>query len=172
MMLKMTNNDTISEGRIRARQLKVEIDHFYDSYLKSLNGVEMNFQGELHKYACIRLAGFLEQLFHVSVYSYVRATSSPTTGAFATSFWKNAPNLNPDALRRLIARFDSDEWGASLESLAEEEEVMDRLGVLLRVRNDTSHGKSYSGTRANVSTYKSAVDTIYKWVVHTFLAEA
>lgn len=165
----MTSQDIISEGLFRARRLKSELDTFYVNYTESLRSVEINFQGELHKYACIRLSGFLEQLFHIAIDSYVRASASPKASAFALSYWKSAPNLNPEALRKLIARFESDEWTTSLEDMAEAEEVMSRLGILLKVRNDASHGKSYSGTRTNVQSYKSMVDQLYKWVAATFL---
>lgn len=165
----MTDHDEVVRGRLRLQQLKAELEHFYTGYTASLGGVEINFQGELHKYACIRLAGFLEQVFHVAISTHVKASASPASSAFALSFWKSAPNLNPDALKRLVERFDDDSLSSSLATLVDEHNIMERLGTLLRVRNDASHGKSYSGTTANVSTHKSTVDEMYRWVVSSFL---
>lgn len=165
----MSNVKEIEAGKQRLRQLKDEIELFYQHYAEALKSVELNFQGELHKYACIRLAGFLEQIFHTAVSAHIKASSSPRASSFALSFWKKSPNLTPEAVKALIKRFDADELEMSFETLVNEHNILDRLGTLLKVRNDASHGKSYSGTVASVSSHKDAVDEIYKWILNNLL---
>ncbi|MFF8327817.1 hypothetical protein ACH49M_21595 [Rhodococcus qingshengii] len=161
--------DTISEGIRRVSTLKQELDDFYVKYKESLRAVDINFQTELHKYACIRLAGFLEQLFFISIDAYVRATAGPKASSFGLFGWKKAPNLGPEALERLVSRFSSDEWNASLASLIDGGNFKGELGVLLKIRNNSAHGQGYTGSIRSVDAYKNMIDQIYGWVLITFL---
>jgi hypothetical protein len=161
----------IADGSRRVKTLKQELDDFYESYRDALRLVEINFQNELHKYACIRLAGFLEQVFFISVDSYVRATAAPKASSFSLSGWKKAPNLGPDALEKLVGRFGSEEWNRSLTDLIDGGDFKGDLGVLLKIRNDSAHGKSYRGSISSVDSYKNMIDQIYRWVLLTFLAQ-
>lgn len=165
------NSEIIDQGVRQVRVLKQELDTYYGEYRAALTVVELNFQSELHKFTCIRLAGFLEQLFFVSIQHYVRATSSPNSGAFALSKWKSAPNLNPKALEALVGRFGSEVWTSSLDELIETGNFRGSLGALLKVRNDSAHGKSYTSGVSSVSSYKELVDKIYGWVLQSFLAK-
>lgn len=160
---------SVVDGVRRVEILKQELDYFYQGYLDSLGSVEINFKNELHKYTCIRLAGFLEQIFFIAIDSYVRASSGSNASAFGLSNWKKAPNLGPDALEKLVKRFGSEEWDRSLADLIDGGDFKGDLGVLLKIRNDSAHGKSYGGSIASVESYKKMIDQIYKWVLATFL---
>lgn len=161
--------EPIRDGLRQAHDLHNELESFFEAYKESLKKVEINFQTELNKYACIRLAGFLEQLFYVSIRSYILATSNGKSSSFALSHWRKAPNLGPEALDKLIARFEFDGWNESLSQLTGEERFRGNMGTLLKVRNDSAHGKPYSGNVRSVDSYKDMVDQIYLWVLETLL---
>lgn len=57
----------IPSARREAARLKQQLDRLYSDYTSALRDVSINFQGELHKYMCVRLAGYLEQLIFVAV---------------------------------------------------------------------------------------------------------
>jgi hypothetical protein len=166
--MKAQGNSEISVARRDITQLKQQLDALYASYQAALKDVPLSFQGEVHKYLCIRLSGFLEQALFIAINGYVRASAGEKAARFALSFWAHAPNLNPLALDKLIARF-GDEWVHSLSGLLNEDK-RSQLGTLLKVRNDTAHGGNYAGTLPHVSTYKSLVDDLYNWILQVVLA--
>ncbi|WP_408006083.1 HEPN domain-containing protein [Saccharopolyspora karakumensis] len=148
--------------------MKSTLDAIYERYERSLRVVPIDLQQDLHLYICIRLSGYLEQLLHQAISAYVAETSGQATSNFALSWFRKAPNLTPKSLEALIERF-GDEWIADLKELLEKESNRDSLGVLLKIRNDTAHGKSYGGSLAHVRTYKKLVDDIHTWVHNRFI---
>lgn len=164
-----TEAGPIQEGVRRVNDLHNELESFFEAYKEALKVVEINFKTELNKYACIRLAGFLEQMFFISIRSYILATSNGKSSSFALSQWKKAPNLGPEALDKLIDRFESDDWKESLARLTGDDGFRGNLGTLLKVRNNSAHGNSYSGNVRSVDSYKDLIDRIYIWVLDTLL---
>lgn len=81
------------------------------------------------------------------------------------SFFKRAPNLNPEAFEKLIGRFGNP-WEEDISDFLDKEERRNSLGKLLEVRNKVAHGQSYRGGQMNVATYKELVDAIHSWVVN------
>ena len=149
---------------------KQRLDALYKNYKVAALAVEPVFQGELHKYICIRFAGYLEVLFFRSVDAYVRVRTSEHAGSFALHHWKHAPNLGPEALDKLIGRFQNDSWNNSLENLLIVGERRGSLGTLLKIRNDTAHGMDYKGSLRSTESYKELVDQIHNWVFRNLLS--
>ncbi|WP_449338766.1 HEPN domain-containing protein [Streptomyces chartreusis] len=122
-------------------------------------------QQDLHLYMCVRLSGYLEQLLHQAICAYVAdSVGAAAARNFALSWFRNAPNLSPRALEELIERF-GEIWVEELRTLLDEGNNRGSLGTLIKIRNDTAHGKSYAGRLANVSSYKDLVDDLHGWVV-------
>jgi hypothetical protein len=163
------NIGDLADARREVAGLKQQLDALYTDYLAALGVVPINFQGELHKYMCVRLSGYLEQLFFVAVVGYVKSTANGQTASFALSRWKNAPNLSPGALEQLIERFGKDRLD-DLALFLDDANRRGNLGTLLKIRNDTAHGGSYGGSLPSVTSYKSLVDDIHAWVNRTFLS--
>ena len=159
----------ISSARREVARLKQQLDALYSDYSAALQHVPINFQGELHKYMCIRLAGYLEQLIFVAVVGYLKSTAGPQAASFALSNWKYAPNLNPNAIQSLFDRF-GEPWKNDLMQFLEEADRKGALGRLIKIRNDTAHGASYSGSLPSVASYKLLVDEIQGWVNRVVLA--
>jgi RiboL-PSP-HEPN len=131
--------------------------------------MEISLQEDLHKYMCIRLSGYLEQLMFEAICGYISSTTGGAVKNFAISFFKRAPNLTPDALEKLVGRF-GEPWESELSSFLDTDGRRTALGGLLAVRNKVAHGQSYRGGRLNVATYKELIDDIHSWVVSRMLA--
>jgi hypothetical protein len=85
------------------------------------------------------------------------------------SFFKKAPNLNPEAFEKLIGRF-GEAWLEDISDFLDKEERRNSLGKLLEVRNKVAHGQSYRGGKMNVDNYKQLIDAIHSWVLSRMLA--
>ncbi|QZY15794.1 HEPN domain-containing protein [Streptomyces decoyicus] len=149
--------------------MKSSLDSAYDRYKTSILDVPLSVQQDLHLYMCVRLSGYLEQLLHQAICAYVAGSASGAAKEFTLSWFRNAPNLNPGALEKLIARF-GDKWTGELDELLEKGNNRSSLGNLIKIRNDTAHGKSYAGSLANISSYKELVDDLHEWVVERMVA--
>ncbi|WP_053850785.1 HEPN domain-containing protein [Streptomyces sp. NRRL B-24085] len=149
--------------------MKSDLDSSYKRYREGLLAIDIPLQEDLHKYMCIRLSGYLEQLMFEAICGYVASASGGPAKSFAMSFFKKAPNLTPDALEKLIGRF-GDPWDQELADFLDTDERRNSLGGLLAVRNKVAHGENYRGGQLNVATYKKLVDDIHSWVVLRMLA--
>lgn len=157
----------VADARREVTRLKQELDSTFSRYDRALTEMPIDFQGDVHRYMCIRFSGYLEQLFFCAITGYLKSTGG-RAGAFALSHFPHAPNLRPDSVTRLVGRF-GDEWLLSLEAHLDENNRRQSLGTLLAVRNKTAHGESYRGSAPSVHTYKQLVDDIHNWVLRTLL---
>lgn len=154
--------------RTQILSMKMELDSSYQRYRQGVLNMDIPLQEDFHKYMCIRLSGYLEQLLFEAVYGYLSTRTNGAARNFSMSFFKKAPNLNPEAFVGLIGRF-GDQWASDLSDFLDEEERRNSLGKLLEVRNKVAHGQSYSGGQFNLATYKKLVDAIHLWVVERML---
>ncbi|MGW2251970.1 HEPN domain-containing protein [Kitasatospora sp. NPDC001660] len=152
------------ETRKRIASIKSELDSTYARYNQSLSAVDIALQEDLHKYMCIRMSGFLEQLMFEAISGYLASSTGGPGGNFAISWWKKSPNLTPEALEKLIARF-GEPWASEIKNFLDQQDRRKDLGLLLGVRNKVAHGQSYSGGKMNVTNYKNLVDGIHGWVI-------
>ncbi|WP_438314541.1 HEPN domain-containing protein [Streptomyces sp. HUAS TT3] len=134
-----------------------------------MTAVDIPLQEDLHKYMCIRLSGYLEQLMFEAVCGYISSTTGGAARSFALSSFSKAPNLTPEALEKLVGRF-GDAWKSDIIDFLDSQERRNSLGNLLAVRNKVAHGQSYRGGQMNVATYKQLVDDLHSWVVSRMLA--
>ncbi|MFF7436661.1 hypothetical protein [Streptomyces sp. NPDC008122] len=130
--------------------------------------MEISLHEDMHKYMCIRLSGFLEQLMFTSISGYVGGSGWGGSQNFALSFFRKAPNLGPGALEALIGRF-GDPWESEISHFLDQDERRNSLGKLIEIRNKVAHGESYRGGQFSVATYKKLVDDLHAWVVARML---
>lgn len=159
---------SVADARREVVRLKQELDDAFDRYDSALRTMPIAFQGDVHKFMCVRLSGYLEQLFFTAITGYLKSTGGKA-GGFGLSYFRNAPNLRPETLSRLIARF-GDEWSQSLEAHLDQHDRRGQLGTMLKVRNTTAHGGNYRGSRPSVQTYKGLVDDLHNWTLSTLLS--
>jgi hypothetical protein len=62
--------------------MKSDLDAAYDRYRQGLADMEISLQEDFHKYMCIRLSGYLEQLMFEAVCGYI----ADSTGGAAKNF--------------------------------------------------------------------------------------
>jgi hypothetical protein len=149
--------------------LKTELDSAFQRYKKGVLELDFRLQEDLHKYMCIRLSGYLEQLMFQAISGFLADVPNEAVRNFGMSYFKNAPNLNPGAFEKLVGRF-GDSWSDELKSFLDAHERRNALGALMEIRNKTAHGQSYRGGQLYVSTYKKLVDDIHAWVVERMLS--
>lgn len=148
--------------------LRKDLDADYKLYLEVLPDVPLNFQGHLHQYMCIRIAGFLEQTTFMVVKQLIANKSSPDAGQFALSFFRSSPNLTPDAFETLWLRFGSED-PHGVKGFLDLDERRELMGNLLRVRNYVAHGKSYGGGKMQVDSYRDLANGLYDWMLAKLL---
>jgi hypothetical protein len=148
--------------------MKSELDAAYERYTQGLREMDISLQEDMHKYMCIRLSGFLEQLMFTAISGYISSAAWGSTQSFAMSFFKKAPNLTPGALETLIARF-GEPWKSEISDFLDTDERRNSLGKLLEIRNKVAHGESYRGGQFSVATYKKLVDGLHAWVMSRML---
>jgi hypothetical protein len=163
---------TQAQGRKEAHALWTGLLAEYDRYKKAVSYIpsrELRLQEDLRRYLCLRCAGFLEQLTYLAITDFLERTSSGPTQAFATSFFRTAPNLGVDPFVRLIGRFGSkyeEKLGQFLSSTRK-----DALSDLMSVRNDIAHGKYHAGRKLDPDRYIRLCKDIYDWYLEDFLEQ-
>lgn len=158
-----------NSARVEILKLKTDLDSSYKRYREGLLSVDIPLQEDMHKYMCIRLSGYLEQLIFQAVCGYISSTTAGAARSFALSSFNKAPNLTPEALEKIMGRF-GDAWKADIASFLDTDERRNSLGNLLAVRNKTAHGENYRGGQLNVATYKRLVNDLHSWVLLRMLA--
>jgi hypothetical protein len=157
-----------SDARRQIISLKSELDASYQRYTQGLHSLPIPLHDDMHKYMCIRLSGYLEQLMFVSISGYLGGAVGGSPKNFVMSFFKRVPNLGPSALEELVARF-GDPWKSEISDFLDQDERRNSLGKLIEIRNKVAHGHSYQGGKMTVATYKELVDDLHSWVVSRML---
>lgn len=146
--------------------LKQELDASYARYLEALKLMPINFQGETHGFMCVRLSGFLEQVVFNSITGILKEYGD--AGSYALSYFNRSPNLTPESMVKIIARFGHSHE-ERISNFLEQAGRRESLGLLLSVRNKAAHGESYNGSRPSVENYKRLCDEIANWFVNEYL---
>lgn len=125
-------------------------------------------QDDLRRYLCLRCAGFLEKLVHLCVHLYLDETSGGPALEFAKSFFSNAPNLNADSFRRVLARF-GDEHAAGFDAFLTNQR-RDSLNDLSSLRNPIAHGDVTGGRKLDPEPYRRLCKEVYQWLTSELLS--
>ena len=95
--------------------------------------------GDLARYLCVRVSGYLEQATAVILRDHCTKNAWGTVQRFAISWLDRTPNRTSDALVKLVRSFSEEGADELLEFLAIEERGPS-LNSLIGVRNDIAHG--------------------------------
>ena len=128
---------------------------------------EEELTGDLNRYLCVRVSGFLEQSLVAASRSLCTARSGREGLQFALSWLERAPNPRADEILRLVKRFDKD-WANELETVLAEDERGTRINSLLGIRNDIAHGKNQGVSRRQAWEYFQLVGEIVQWLLERF----
>jgi len=126
-------------------------------------------QEDSRRYLCLRCAGFLEQMVYLTVRHYLSKKTSGPALEFSTSYFKQAPNLTPSALRSVFARFGADDLAAVNEFI--DDSRHDVLSDLLSIRNLVAHGEGIGGAKLDPTRYIELCEEFHSWCVGRYMSE-
>lgn len=152
------------EGRAEIARLKRQLE---DLFLRADGVDDPEIRGDLNRYLCVRVAGFLERALISAARSLCEARAYGEARRFALSLLERAPNPRADEVVRLVSRFDK-QWGDDLEAHLAQEERYGRVNALLGIRNDVAHGRNQGVTQQQVWEYFQLVDGLIEWIVDRF----
>ena len=152
-------------GRTEVARLKRQLDALF-LRCEALPEEE-EITGDLNRYLCVRVSGFLEQALVVAGRSMCEGRAFGEGLRFAHSWLERAPNPRADEIVRLVNRFDA-KWGEELERILSDEERYARVNALLGIRNDIAHGKNQGVSRRQVWEYYKLAEEIVDWILDRF----
>jgi len=154
------------EARFQISRLKSELDELYiRADPRSIGDPEV--AGDLARYLCIRVSGYLEQATAIILRSYCTKNSWGDVQQFAMSWLDRTPNLSSDSLLRLVERFNKAAAG-ELTELLKIEERGSSINALIGIRNDIAHGRNQGLSRMQAWRYFEVVELVIEWLIGRF----
>ncbi|CAI7974122.1 HEPN_RiboL-PSP domain-containing protein [Frankia sp. Hr75.2] len=150
-------------ARPKVQRIKESLDELYlRADPRNISDPEL--AGDLSRYLCVRVSGFLEQAVVLILREYCSRNSWGSVQAFAHSWLDKAPNMNSQALVKLVRRFDPS-WADDLIDFLADDERYSSLNALVGIRNDIAHGRDQSLSRENVWNYLRVTEEIIEWLL-------
>ncbi len=128
---------------------------------------DLELRADLAKYACLRLAGFLEQALLSCGRSVVAAESRGRAASFADSHLDKSFNPRRDAITAFVGRFDTG-WQEQVELFLGESERGQTINALVGIRNQIAHGANQGISIERVKEYRSVVTLLLDCIVDLF----
>lgn len=120
--------------------------------------------GDLSRYFCVRVAGFLEQ----AVASISRATCERTSGgpalAFGLSWLERVPNMRSGELTKHVHRFGPS-YSEPFTKYLLADERGERINALMGIRNQIAHGKDQGVSLRQALDYYRVVNEVVDWLL-------
>jgi len=164
----MTDQWARTEALAIRDRLRAEHDRYKD-LVSFLPTGKLRIQEDSRRYLCLRCAGFLEKMVFLTVNYYLSKKSSGPVLAFSTSYFRQAPNLTPDALRKLFARFGEQDL-QRLDKFIDTSR-RDILSDLLSTRNPVAHGDLVGGAKVDPTRYIEFCEDFYNWCIDNYLTD-
>jgi len=152
-------------ARKEINRLKKSLTDLYDRCDQLDSSSEIS--GDMNRYLCVRVSGFLEQSLLAAARSLCEKRSSGEALRLCLSWLERAPNPRADEIIKLVSRFDS-KWAQELEILLSEDERRTRVNSLLGIRNDIAHRKNQGVSKRQALEYYNLVVEIIDWVLDRF----
>lgn len=154
------------EARWQVKRLKSELDELYiRADPRTVPDPEV--AGDLARYLCVRVSGYLEQTTAIILRSHCAKNSWGDVQQFAMSWLDRTPNLGSDALIKLVRRFNK-HAADDLEEFLSVEERGPGLNALIGLRNDIAHGKQQGLSREQAWDYFELVELVVEWLLERF----
>ena len=152
-------------GRSEIQRLQRSLDDVFARADSDEHDLEV--RGDLARYACLRLAGFLEQ----TLLSLGRHCAGKMSGgqaqAFAMSHLRKSFNPSSEAILKFIGRFDV-KWRAELEDLFGTDELGQTISAVVGIRNELAHGKDQSVSIGRLREYRKKIDQVVGFLLEKF----
>lgn len=124
---------------------------------------------ELSRFLVVRTCGYIEQSVERSCIAYLTSKSAPRCLRFGESWLGYGANPKPEALKKLVNRFDK-EWANELEAFFKEnDDLLSReLSFLVDARNSISHGRNQGITQRKALNLVPYAHTTTQWFITKF----
>ena len=123
--------------------------------------------GDLCRYTCVRICGYLEQALVQCARSLCEANSWGSVQEFALSWLEKSPNPRADVMTSLVRRF-SGKWADELDAFLTENEYATRINALVGIRNDIAHGKNQGVSLTRAKEYFLLAKEVVKFLLDRF----
>jgi protein involved in polysaccharide export with SLBB domain len=117
-------------------------------------------QADLARYACVLVAGYVEQSVKAIFGEFVRTRASPEVHRYAERRLARVRNPNATDLANLAGDFNP-EWRTSLKAVLQDERKA-ALDSVVANRNVIAHGRSVGIGLVQIGTYHGQVKTVIK----------
>ena len=129
--------------------------------------LDIEVRSDLARYACVCVAGFLEQSLLHCGHAVIHRLSHAAARNYAESHLKRSFNPRAREIVRYVAKFDL-EWGKTLGEWMDETERGHTINALIGIRNQIAHGNSQSTTIGRVREYRRVVDALVDLLLDLF----
>jgi hypothetical protein len=155
-----------TEARWEIGRLKNQLDELYiRADPREISDPEI--AGDLARYLCIRVSGYLEQATAIILRDHCAKNSWGMVQQFAVSWLDRTPNLSKDALVKLVRRFNN-QTADELDEFLSVEERGSGLNALIGLRNNIAHGRQQGMSREQAWDYFALVELIIEWLLAKF----
>jgi hypothetical protein len=155
-----------TDARWQIKRLKAQLD---DLYLRAdpRDFADPEVSGDLARYLCVRVSGYLEQSTVIICRSHCAKNSWGMVHQFASSYLDRAPNMSSANMIGLVRRFSS-QIADELEAFLAIDERGARLNALVGLRNDIAHGKQQGVSREQAWSYLDLSELVVDWLIEKF----
>jgi len=154
-----------TSARTQIARLRHDLDELFKRAEKLDEADELT--GDIYRYICIRVSGFLEQSLAHCARSLCSQSSWGPTQRFALSWMNRTPNPRAEEILKFVQRFD-DAWEAELRLVLDEDEHAQSINALLGIRNDIAHGKNQGVSRGRTLDYYAIADKVVDFLLEKF----
>lgn len=120
----------------------------------------------LSRLLIVRCSGYLEQSVHEITRAHIATRSGGVVRAFAESWLDRSRNPSPEALEKLLGRFDHG-WSAEFTDLLEDEDQKLRreISYLVDRRNKIAHGLNEGVTPRRALATVDSAERVVDWFI-------
>lgn len=141
-------------ARFEITKLQSSLDKLFERAFALDAGSEV--AGDINRYLCIRVAGFLEQSLLASGRCVSESMAFSLGQTWALSWLERGPNPSRREVEKFVGRFSS-AWGGEIATYLDVDQRGQRLNALVGIRNDIAHGKNQGVSAAQAFGYYTVV---------------
>jgi hypothetical protein len=122
------------------RQIIENQERKLDKLLSDISTIQDDeLKAHLSKYFCVRISGYLENVFKILVANYSEGSSQKPVTNYLQNDLKNITNLSEEKIQRTLIKF-SDDWYNIFNSKVSEQQLQS-LNSIISNRNSIAHGQ-------------------------------
>lgn len=132
-----------------------------DALLKSIDSVQDDeLRAHLAKYFCVRISGYLENVFKILIANYSEGSSPRAVSNYLQNDLKNLTNLSEERLQQTLTKFNQD-WCFNFTDKVTEQQL-ESLNSIISNRNSIAHGQQDNISHKVIGQYYLDLKEIIK----------